>query len=117
MAEHDDLEFLEVLRTWTQEHELQYAADHHVAKRPEQEPTPREPAGRAHDSTADTHVAGGGTELTHPTGSRRPARRRRAGVRPPRRRASSSATQQPLEAVGTNRRSRGQPLSNARSDG
>ena len=41
VSEHDELEFLEVLRAGTQRHELQHAAEHQVAERPEQEPAPR----------------------------------------------------------------------------
>ena len=42
MSENDDLEFLELLRAGTQRHELEHAAQHQVAERPEQEPTPRD---------------------------------------------------------------------------
>src|SRR6266508_3461563 len=44
MAEHDDLELFELIRTEAQRRELQQALDHEVAERPEQRAAP--PSGR-----------------------------------------------------------------------
>src|SRR5438094_3582008 len=39
VPKHHDLELLELLRAGTQRYELEHAAQHQIAKRPEQEPT------------------------------------------------------------------------------
>jgi hypothetical protein len=68
VAEHDDLELLELVRSKTQRRELQNTSKHDVAERPEQRPAPSMTTGRAPDSTDQNWPSRCGTELTHPTG-------------------------------------------------
>src|SRR5437879_448602 len=66
VAQHDDLELLELIRTEAQRRELQKPPEHEVAERPEQRAAP--PDGRAghrlYGRALPTNV---GTELMHPT--------------------------------------------------
>lgn len=56
VSEHHDLKLLEILRAGTQRHELEHAAEHQVAERPEQEPTPRDQRDRR-TTLRPTHVS------------------------------------------------------------
>src|SRR5438132_7697250 len=61
-----DLKLLELLRTGTQRYELEHAAQHQIAERPEQEPTPQvSGTGARHYGRHARPRAG--TALTHPT--------------------------------------------------
>jgi hypothetical protein len=67
VAEHDDLEFLELIRAEAQRRELQKAPEHEVAERPEQRAAPV--VGRTGRRTLRTRTATPTRpELMHPTG-------------------------------------------------
>jgi hypothetical protein len=68
VAEHNDLEFLELIGAEAQYGELQQAPEHEIAERPEQRATP--PRGRAGDRLYGRIPAAlnDRTELMHPTG-------------------------------------------------
>jgi hypothetical protein len=68
VAEHHDLELLELVRSKAQRRELKKAPKYEVAERPEQQQDSSATRGRANDSTDQKSRHRRGTELTHPTG-------------------------------------------------
>ena len=68
VPQHDDLEFLEVLRAGTQRCTLEHAAEHQVRRTTRTQTSSSRSAGPAHDPGSTDPPPNPRTELTHPTG-------------------------------------------------